>query len=148
MDFIVRDNRTLLLEWWICMKQLYSRIIIPLLISIYSSKVTKLSKWIECLNPFRRRGWDGIIPTTSGKATSGRNYEFSMSHERQFPFTMSGEATSGRNWDWLEWQVENSPSLPLLLKGLSLSYRKWKLQLWGIGKQSLLVSRDWPIPYS
>ena len=102
----------------------------------------------QCLNPFRRRGWDGIIPTTSGEATSGRNYEFSTSHERQSQFTTSGEATSGRNWDWLEWQVENSPSLPLLLKGLSLSYRKWKLQLWGIGKQSLLVSRDWPIPYS
>ena len=103
---------------------------------------------VQCLNPFRRRGWDGIIPTTSGEATSGRNYEFSTSHERQSQFTTSGEATSGRNWDCLEWQVENSPSLPLLLKGLSLSYRKWKLQLWGIGKQSLLVSRDWPIPYS
>ena len=51
----------------------------------------------ECLNPFRRRGWDGIIPTTSGEATSGRNYEFSTSHERQSQFTTSGEATSGRN---------------------------------------------------
>ena len=35
---------------------------------------------------------NGIIPTTSG-----RNYEFSTSHEKQFQFTMSGEATSGRN---------------------------------------------------
>ena len=51
----------------------------------------------DCLNPFRRRGRDGIIPTTSGKATSGRNYEFSTSHERQFQFATSGEATSGRN---------------------------------------------------
>jgi len=51
----------------------------------------------ECLNPFRRRGRDGIIPTTSGEATSGRNYEFSTSHERQFQFTTSGKATSGRN---------------------------------------------------
>ena len=51
----------------------------------------------QCLNPFRRRGWDGIIPTTSGEATSGRNYEFSTSHERQSQFTTSGEATSGRN---------------------------------------------------
>jgi hypothetical protein len=48
-------------------------------------------------NAFRRRGRDGIIPTTSGEATSGRNYEFSTSHERQFQFTTSGEATSGRN---------------------------------------------------
>ena len=51
----------------------------------------------DCLNPFRRRGRDGIIPTMSGEATIGRNYEFSTSHERQFQFTMSGEATSGRN---------------------------------------------------
>ena len=62
-------------------------------------------------NPFRRRGRDGIIPTTSGEATSGRNYEFSTSHERQFQFPMSwfsrrgekqisttrGRASSGRN---------------------------------------------------
>ena len=36
--------------------------------------------------------WDGMIPTTSG-----RNYEFSMGHERKFQFSMSGEVTSGRN---------------------------------------------------
>ena len=51
----------------------------------------------HCHDPFRRRGMDGIIPTTSGEATSGRNYEFSTSHERQSQFTTSGEATSGRN---------------------------------------------------
>ena len=62
-------------------------------------------------NPFRRRGRDGIIPTTSGEATSGRNYEFPMRHERQFQFpkswfsrrgekqisTTRGGASSGRN---------------------------------------------------
>ena len=67
-----------------------------------------LMKW---RNPFRRRGRDGIIPTTSGEATSGRNYEFSTSHERQFQFpkswfsrrgekqipTTRGGASSGRN---------------------------------------------------
>ena len=45
----------------------------------------------------------------------GRNYEFFTSHERQFQFTASGEATIGRNCNWLEWQVENSPSLPLFI---------------------------------
>ena len=43
-----------------------------------------------------RRG-EKKVPTTSGEATSGRNYEFSTSHERQSQFTTSGEATSGRN---------------------------------------------------
>ena len=63
-------------------------------------------------NPFRRRRRDGKIPTTSGEATSGRNFEFPTSHERHIPIphtwfsrrggniipTTRGEASSGRNY--------------------------------------------------
>ena len=50
-----------------------------------------------CRNPFTRRVRDGMIPTTSGEATSGRNYEFSTSQEWQFQFNTSNKAISGRN---------------------------------------------------
>ena len=57
-----------------------------------------------------RRG-EKKVPTTSGEATSGRNYEFPTRHERQFQFpkswfsrrgekqipTTRGVASSGRN---------------------------------------------------
>ena len=36
-------------------------------------------------NPFRRGERVGKIPTTSGEATSGRNFEFFTSHERYIP---------------------------------------------------------------
>ena len=63
-------------------------------------------------NPFRKRVRDGIFPTTSGEATSGRKYDFPTSHERHIPIphawrsrrdgrlipTTRGEASSGRNY--------------------------------------------------
>ena len=39
----------------------------------------------HCAIPLRKRLWDGIFPTTSGEATSGRKYDFPTSHERHIP---------------------------------------------------------------
>ena len=95
-------------------------ILIDLIIFCHGEKDWKILSLVEGLgnlsvewpNPFRRRRRDGEIPTTSGKATSGRNFEFPTSHERhiQIPHTWfsrrggniipttRGEASRGRNY--------------------------------------------------